>query len=1824
MVKPGKSSASSNTRKKHAKKLAQDEENPPAAQPQKKQRGQKLSKAQRKALPKVKQYVPPPKPPAPPIPDPLDGQGLARTLPADLVVVLRRLGKKDDVTRRKGLEELKEGWVGVVLGRKEGEEEQVESEIKENALLAALPVWMHNLASLLQSPFHRTTALQLHNDILSIPSLQSAVLETLSLSLLPGSQNRDITGSWLVAALEEGKRSGGSGLKVWEASTSFRPADSKPSSNEETLDLLPHLSSLIEYLSLSILDPQTLHSDIHPAPVSLATNNNSPIPSARVQAKATKIRPSSVAPSTGTSTPAFDGEEVEEERWARYRVAGFVGLSWLLSKLSQVGHGSLSPDLQALLLKSILWSALSSESPDSLGYQQPPIRRAAYNLLGVLLDVYNDEVQKQEMQELLAVAVLDSCWTEKEATVWETAGPAVVRFLSKSKGCWQLAMDIDSRAPVPEEDDKAEADEADDDDAEDDHESDSEDDEEKSEAHDEVADIADNRPAIRSSKAFARLLEFISTICPSIPHLTYPILLVVISTLPPSLLPLENTPSLPLQNLYSHLWSALDARLLSTHSLPGSVSVFQVFLQSTIDCTTLLVGRSWSAEDAKGTAEWLVRDQLGRRIWGDGVLAMGRKSLRKAQQVKGAPELEAAMFGQALARVGGISEDLVREVNPIIKATLLDACFPAEATDASKISSIVPRSLTILEALQAVNGSQVAVKGIEDIVAELGGRSVDRLAVDVKTRSADASLYAEAAVDLLTRYTSLASEEMKIKLVDLIQHHALALAETLPPSLAMRLLEAVTLVVSAEEQANCKESFWNLIESSNAPQETRFALVQALLTNESARLLTEGSLDKTAVEATELALTSESLPAISVASACISQKTHISLDSLHTVVALVSTAIQNSIHDTLSIGGVSTVPTAALEIFATFAKDNMSDIVASEIYTHALVAVHHLVFLLPRLEDHELSTSSVGSSLWSLTQTLGGHEKTILNAAVGASLAEIMGQVASRVDPGTLIDVALQSTIEPSTLLPSLPDLLSFLSRHTSRNPDQSLPLLDPIVPYVPDPDPVITRPSDFDSSGRSQAARYAVAALTLLRSDRKLMESKPDLLRVALMAMVLAQDALSVPAGSRGLYSPSMPLEHLAAVVRDAEGVLSYSLSASDELPVGWHATTVQALKSGSEGGDFLQSLLTSLQADTKKGDSDVSARIFRDVLGKHLRQSGAGEAEGEVWLNYAMVSSERNPQLSLAIILAVKPLLLDTKSFSLAQNRLANALTTLPIAQANSKGIPALRLLIASAPPPDAASVFLPQQRAVFVLRHVGGWLLHEDADDLAEEIEYRIAELYTSLAPVVQDLSGGHWDSIFDLIESGLESSDLEDPSTYCLLYQCLVLLQQVRDLCQSNKTLKASWTAKDTHMKLVLKLFLHCRNANSTPLQLIQSLILDLLQDASEATMNEASLAENCQLCDLLKLSSAYAIQSTAYRVLSQVIKRQTVELVLEVEASVAEADEGHAARTIALPQEIMAILEIGRLVDWHFGVKVEMLSSQLLSWMAILDHFEDASTSLRWAYVDQLNTSKLLSEGLLPMLFAMLGVSEMGAWNFPASQYAVDEFYPDLLDPEEVADLVPLASHLFYRALVTIPSAMRTYYEGCKDRQLSLSILTFTARYYSPIIIQHELAALREPRALAQLTEEGLNVRIAQGGGATVVGGSGGAEAIASYVVDEQPMEIGIRLPAEFPLRGVDVRDLKRVGVPENKWRGWLMSVQQTITSRNGLIMEALTVFKKNVALHFEGVVECAICYSIISLTDRTLPTKPCRTCKNRFHASCLFKWFNSSHSSSCPMCRSLF
>jgi len=134
MVKNQRSSASSATRKKHSKKavVATGDvvENPPVPK-QKKARGKE--KARLKAEPKKKVYIPPVKPRAIQ-PDPLDTLGIACSISSELLVVLRKLGKKDVVTKIRALEELQSDWI---LKAKETNDPQLLEEIA-----TVLPVWV--------------------------------------------------------------------------------------------------------------------------------------------------------------------------------------------------------------------------------------------------------------------------------------------------------------------------------------------------------------------------------------------------------------------------------------------------------------------------------------------------------------------------------------------------------------------------------------------------------------------------------------------------------------------------------------------------------------------------------------------------------------------------------------------------------------------------------------------------------------------------------------------------------------------------------------------------------------------------------------------------------------------------------------------------------------------------------------------------------------------------------------------------------------------------------------------------------------------------------------------------------------------------------------------------------------------------------------------------------------------------------------------------------------------------------------------------------------------------------------------------------------------------------------------------------------------------------------------------------------------------------------------------------------------------------------------------------------------------------------------------
>ena len=135
-----------------------------------------------------------------------------------------------------------------------------------------------------------------------------------------------------------------------------------------------------------------------------------------------------------------------------------------------------------------------------------------------------------------------------------------------------------------------------------------------------------------------------------------------------------------------------------------------------------------------------------------------------------------------------------------------------------------------------------------------------------------------------------------------------------------------------------------------------------------------------------------------------------------------------------------------------------------------------------------------------------------------------------------------------------------------------------------------------------------------------------------------------------------------------------------------------------------------------------------------------------------------------------------------------------------------------------------------------------------------------------------------------------------------------------------------------------------------------------------------------------------------------------------------------------------------------------------------------------------------------------------------------------------------AAHIYHRALLTLPSLVRAWWTDNKDRQMSNSFSSFTSAYFSPVLIAAELQLLRQPpeeTGRERLDDDSLTVRIS----------TANSEVGVVYVIDEQQMELALRLPAEYPLKPVDVRDVRRVGVAETKWRAWLFAIQQLITTQ---------------------------------------------------------------------------
>lgn len=126
--------------------------------------------------------------------------------------------------------------------------------------------------------------------------------------------------------------------------------------------------------------------------------------------------------------------------------------------------------------------------------------------------------------------------------------------------------------------------------------------------------------------------------------------------------------------------------------------------------------------------------------------------------------------------------------------------------------------------------------------------------------------------------------------------------------------------------------------------------------------------------------------------------------------------------------------------------------------------------------------------------------------------------------------------------------------------------------------------------------------------------------------------------------------------------------------------------------------------------------------------------------------------PHTTSSIISAIVASGLDSPLLQRMRNEVASDATGVRSAQINEDGLRLLRLLLLLAPSQDSDITFLPSQRAINVVQAVERWIASDE--EVEPSIESSMIALFSHFAPILQSISGRHWEFAFDLVENTLE--------------------------------------------------------------------------------------------------------------------------------------------------------------------------------------------------------------------------------------------------------------------------------------------------------------------------------------------------------------------------------------------------------------------------------------------------------------------------------------
>jgi hypothetical protein len=763
--------------------------------------------------------------------------------------------------------------------------------------------------------------------------------------------------------------------------------------------------------------------------------------------------------------------------------------------------------------------------------------------------------------------------------------------------------------------------------------------------------------------------------------------------------------------------------------------------------------------------------------------------------------------------------------------------------------------------------------------------------------------------------------------------------------------------------------------------------------------------------------------------------------------------------------------------------------------------------------------------------------------------------------------------------------------------------LVDPVVASVD------VRKMSRDADSYSAAYRIAqyVAKLSRLphfRVQTAPVEVRDAYLRNIALTVQLVDDNLGL-AGANGLWT-----DYNADTENDAMSFKSDAAGFTTQELTGVHGSmSSMARNPGDENAllTWAQNLLAQIDAESST-QTYYAARTYSSLVSRAVMYHGWKSSwTAQVQDTLRTVRKSKQIISLLAYLAAFEEPLAASKSCERMCNEIVADLTGLDIDQKPQEGLSQL-VVLNTVLSQDGITESIAKQRLVFFVKHVVPWL---DAAHGSVEIRAEVCRVLTALLPLMSDLYGEHWGDILNALSSTwsstseLQSTEAEASSPIPLTHASLKLYEQLRRLTEGedpNDDLMEAW--KETEQPVaaglinLLKHSQHFPDEFHQPLKMVNEV---LARQIAKVPLKHLDSAE--ELYPLLYVESQ-PVQQTAFDILHKQIPAAQEQISIDAALS---------KTTARLPEELLSLIieapTVAALADVNFDRVVPLsLRGYLLSWTLVFDHLEHASFKVKNDYIEHIKEGEYLP-GLLDFTFDFLG----HAHNKPVdvSKLDVTTYTSDSESPKQ--DIQWLLTHLYYLTLLHTPSLTKSWFNALtsKSRAIAVTLEPWTEKYISPPVINAALESVTTWAGTA--TDDTFAVRVAPRA----------REITASYILDEQTMSMRISLPPAFPLANAHIEGLNRVAVNEQKWQSWLRTSLGAITIFNGSLIDALSTWRRNVEGALKGQTECAICYSIVG-PDRKVPDKKCGTCRNAFHGACLFKWFKSSGSSSCPLCRNPF